>query len=172
MVPRPLTGEPLALDLVNTEWVERGEPRDLFDEPGGLAQWLAGHGLPGEPAQVQAPLRQARATLRELLERPGSTAEQALNDVLARGHLRYAVRDGSAVSVSDVDPAWLPAWTAAAAYLDLLRARPERIRRCAHPACVLYFYDTSRNGTRRWCSMEGCGSRSKAARHYRRSRPA
>ena len=36
--------------------------------------------------------------------------------------------------------------------------------------CVLYFYDTSRNGTRRWCSMQGCGGRAKASRHYARTR--
>ncbi|MEK8104393.1 CGNR zinc finger domain-containing protein [Micromonospora sp. M12] len=40
------------------------------------------------------------------------------------------------------------------------------------PACVLHFYDTSRNGTRRWCSMDGCGGRAKAARHYQRHRAA
>ncbi|WP_244166242.1 CGNR zinc finger domain-containing protein [Micromonospora saelicesensis] len=32
------------------------------------------------------------------------------------------------------------------------------------------FYDTSRNGTRRWCSMDGCGARAKAARHCQRQR--
>ncbi len=34
--------------------------------------------------------------------------------------------------------------------------------------CGSLFYDTSRNGTRRWCSMEGCGSRVKMRRHYAR----
>ena len=29
-------------------------------------------------------------------------------------------------------------------------------------------YDTSRNHSRRWCSMESCGNRAKAKRHYRR----
>ena len=170
MVRRPLTGEPLALDLVNTRWIERGEPRDIFDEPGALERWLTEHGLPGRAEQVEAPLREARAALRALLERPGPVAEGRLNDVLARGRVRHAVRDGSVHERPDVEAAWLPAWASAVAYLDLLRTHPDRIRRCAHPACVLYFYDTSRNGTRRWCSMDGCGSRSKAARHYERTR--
>lgn len=34
--------------------------------------------------------------------------------------------------------------------------------------CGSLFYDTSRNGARRWCSMEGCGSRVKMRRHYAR----
>ena len=42
------------------------------------------------------------------------------------------------------------------------------IRRCENPACVLHFYDTSKNHRRRWCSMEICGNRMKAAAHYRR----
>jgi len=40
--------------------------------------------------------------------------------------------------------------------------------RCQNPACVLWFFDTTRNGTRRWCSMAVCGNRAKARRHYDR----
>jgi predicted RNA-binding Zn ribbon-like protein len=42
-----------------------------------------------------------------------------------------------------------------------------RVRSCA--GCSLQFIDRSRPGTRRWCSMERCGNRSKTAR-YRHSR--
>ncbi|HEX7127885.1 MAG TPA: ABATE domain-containing protein [Thermodesulfobacteriota bacterium] len=45
-----------------------------------------------------------------------------------------------------------------------------RVRRCGHPACVLYFLDTSRTGRRRWCSMAVCGNRMKAAAFARRAR--
>ncbi len=55
-------------------------------------------------------------------------------------------------------------------YLDLPRAAPDRIRICAHDACVPHFFDTSRNGTRRWYSMATCGNRAKASRHYARTR--
>jgi predicted RNA-binding Zn ribbon-like protein len=44
------------------------------------------------------------------------------------------------------------------------------VRRCENPACVLHFYDTSKNHRRRWCSMEICGNRMKVAAHYRRHR--
>lgn len=175
VLPRPLTGEPLALDLVNTQWVDRGGSHDLFDEPGGTRVWLAGHRLQ-PPAgatgsrQVEAALRTARAALRAVLEQAGAGIEDELNAVLARGAVRRYVRDRSVDEQVEVEEHWLPAWRAAASYLELLDDHPERIRRCAHPSCVLYFYDTSRNGTRRWCSMEGCGSRAKASRHYARSR--
>jgi predicted RNA-binding Zn ribbon-like protein len=44
------------------------------------------------------------------------------------------------------------------------------VRKCENPQCILYFYDTSKNHARRWCSMGLCGNRSKVAAHYRRSR--
>jgi len=68
------------------------------------------------------------------------------------------------------DPAWRPAVMAAANLLELLAQAPDRICRCQNPGCVLWFFDTTRNGTRRWCSMEVCGNRAKARRHYNRVR--
>ncbi len=61
----------------------------------------------------------------------------------------------------------------AEAAADLLcQADLRRIRRCAHPACVLYFLDQTKNGTRRWCDMRTCGNRANAAAYYRRRRDA
>ena len=45
-----------------------------------------------------------------------------------------------------------------------------RLRTCAHPDCVLRFYDDSKNGTRRWCTMSSCGNRAKAAAFLERKR--
>ena len=44
----------------------------------------------------------------------------------------------------------------------------ELVKRCAHPACGTFFYDTSKNHTRRWCSSADCGNRMRVAAHYRR----
>jgi predicted RNA-binding Zn ribbon-like protein len=44
------------------------------------------------------------------------------------------------------------------------------IRKCANPGCGLFFYDDSRTGRRRWCSMAVCGNRAKVAAHYRREK--
>ena len=46
------------------------------------------------------------------------------------------------------------------------------VKRCANPACRAFFYDTSKNHTRRWCSTTGCGNRMRVAAHYRRSHTA
>ena len=37
---RPLTGEPLALDLINTVWMRRGVPCDALATVADLADWL------------------------------------------------------------------------------------------------------------------------------------
>jgi predicted RNA-binding Zn ribbon-like protein len=39
------------------------------------------------------------------------------------------------------------------------------IRQCQADACGGFFLDQSRAKPRRWCSMDGCGNREKAARH-------
>jgi len=44
-----------------------------------------------------------------------------------------------------------------------------RVGKCADDrGCGYLFFDTSRNHSRRWCSMESCGNRAKAQRHYQR----
>jgi predicted RNA-binding Zn ribbon-like protein len=48
---------------------------------------------------------------------------------------------------------------------------PALVRRCGGPDCVLFFYDTSKNHSRRWCSMDACGGRAKAGAYYRRRHP-
>ncbi len=51
---------------------------------------------------------------------------------------------------------------AAHAYLAV-RARGEwpRLKVCASPDCRWAFLDTTRNRSRRWCDMAGCGNRAK-----------
>jgi predicted RNA-binding Zn ribbon-like protein len=44
------------------------------------------------------------------------------------------------------------------------------VKKCQGPRCILFFYDTTRNHGRRWCSMTACGNRAKVAAHYKRSR--
>ncbi|GGP81833.1 CGNR zinc finger domain-containing protein [Streptomyces sindenensis] len=195
--PRPLTGEPLAIDLLNTRWIDGGGRHDLLDTVSGLAIWLdsppvrehltLGTSLTSSAAlSPEAPLTADRATLDRLLtaraaldalaatavhRNPATPEDSArLNEVLAHGRIRCTLGPGGLPeSVVEVDePSWLPAWYAAENWLRLVADRPDRIRHCANDACVLHFHDTSKNGTRRWCSMAGCGNRAKAQRHYAR----
>jgi predicted RNA-binding Zn ribbon-like protein len=173
---RPLTGEPLAVDLANTLWRSLDGEHDLLETEAGLCEWLAERDLsvrPTEkmdPEKVRAALVHTRSVLREVFEgEPG--AEERLNAILARGLVirsleRGLVRQRPVLT----DEAWELAWLAADDYLRLRESGADSIRQCEHPSCVLYFYDTT--GRRRWCSMAGCGNRAKAQRHYARQRPA
>jgi predicted RNA-binding Zn ribbon-like protein len=166
--PRPLTGEPLALDLVNTVWVSDGVRRDLLARPDGVALWLRVAGHPDAPRDAD-PLRAAREAIRAVAADHGDAA--ALNAVLAHGRLVERLgADGPERALEVDDERWRVPWLAAQNLLELLRAGPDRIRRCANHRCVLHFYDASRAGRRQWCSMAACGNRAKARRHYERTR--
>ena len=67
-----------------------------------------------------------------------------------------------------------PLWPVARTAADLLTSgRLDRVRECpGADGCGWLFYDTSKNGSRRWCSMEGCGNVAKARRLYARRRAA
>ena len=45
-----------------------------------------------------------------------------------------------------------------------------RLRHCSNDKCLWLFFDDSKNGSRRWCSMQACGNRAKAHRHYLKSK--
>ena len=45
-----------------------------------------------------------------------------------------------------------------------------RLRHCSNDKCLWLFLDDSKNGSRRWCSMQSCGNRAKAHRHYLRTK--
>lgn len=172
--PRPLRNEPLALDLLNTEWVEDGERRDLLAMDRGLRTWLraARHArAPADDGALSA-LVEARSAIRAVVDRSRDrSARQELNAVLARGRLLERLAPAGPDRLLEVDDErWRVPWLAAQNLLDLLREDPDRIRRCGNPGCVLYFYDASPNGRRQWCSMAVCGNRMKARRHYARTR--
>ena len=167
--PRPLLGEPLPIDLLNTTWVDGGEVHDLLLDEAGARIFLDGHGFDA-PADAPArrALRETRETLRTLLADPGSpTARHGVNAVLARGGQRPLLGPGGVEVEVDAAASWRVPWVCAAAMVTLLETRVDRIRRCSNPDCVLWFLDTSRPGTRRWCSMASCGNRAKAIRHGR-----
>ena len=64
-------------------------------------------------------------------------------------------------------------WPVVRSAADLLTSeRLARVRECpgADGNCGWLFVDTTKNARRRWCSMEACGNRAKARRHYQRVR--
>ena len=163
MDARPLTGEPLALDLLNTEWIDGGERHDLLAQPGGVAAW--GHPRRRSGGAGHRARRDPRGT-----GRPSWTMSTRCWRV-ARSPSASG-RTGPERIIRVDEERWRLPWLAAQNLVELLRAHPDRIRQCANHECVLWFYDHSRSGQRQWCSMASCGNRAKARRHYARTRSA
>jgi predicted RNA-binding Zn ribbon-like protein len=100
-----------------------------------------------------------------------------LNRLLEKYPCRMAVqRGGKDLSLGLMfeprvpEDAWAPIVAAAA---DLLSGVPkDRVRKCQSPTCTVHFYDTSKKGARRWCSMSLCGNKVKVAAYRQRNRSA
>ncbi|MCV7065376.1 CGNR zinc finger domain-containing protein [Mycolicibacterium farcinogenes] len=169
--PRPHVGEPLALDLLNTRWASPDGPQDLLADTAGLRIWLLANDL-ADRCAADEKTRVALASARDAILRTlQDGAAESLNDVLEHGRIRRMLTEsGPAEAVEVAQPEWLAGWLAAADLLRLLAEAPDRIKQCAHPNCILWFHDTSKNGARRWHSMATCGNRAKAARHYAATR--
>lgn len=113
---------------------------------------------------------------RELPARDLETLNRVLSEALA--HLRIAAQATPLTPftwrfepVAPVATATAPLWPIARSAADLL-VSPElaRVTQCDGSNCTWLFLDQSRTRNRRWCSMESCGNRAKARRHYHRSK--
>jgi predicted RNA-binding Zn ribbon-like protein len=172
-------GGRLAIDLLNTVSARDGAPVDLLEHAEDLPEWAEVVGVPyaGElglrSTEAVAELRGFREVLREALRRwregqaPSPALIGRLNLELARDprHVMLRLQDGGLATdmVSTGDPLdRLFADLAASLAMMLSRDDRSRYRPCANEACPFTFYDDSKPGTRRWCSMELCGGRAKA----------
>ena len=174
-----LVGGDIALDLANTV----NGPRDgALDEeflrtPADLAAWAVHAGVVDAPPPVDdVVLAQARelrgavyAVFRAIAE--GREPDPGALAALAEQHAAAVARSGLVPAGAHFALAWDGdvIGPLAAAAVDLLRHGPlERLKLC--DACPWLFLDTSRNHSRRWCSMNECGSRLKMRRYRERRR--
>jgi predicted RNA-binding Zn ribbon-like protein len=190
-------GGSTALDFVNTlDWRLRERPVELLKTFPDLLRWGRSAGVlgPGEARRLRrwsladprtagralaraAEVREAIAALfqamvggRDLPPGPLARLEAACRAAGGARSLR-AGDGGAAWAWRDASPEPdRPAWAAA---LDAARiltsAERALLRQCGDAECGWFFLDTSRNRTRRWCSMLACGNRNKARRFYRRA---
>jgi predicted RNA-binding Zn ribbon-like protein len=138
------------------------------------------------PEQVQAALAQA-ITLRETIYAVFAAIAQHREvpvEALDRLHSFYS----QAISHGRLQPEgdsfqliWtlesldfqLPLWPVAASAVELLlNGERQRMKQCPidGEGCGWLFYDTSKNNSRRWCSMRTCGMQSKDRRRGKRLR--
>jgi len=187
-------GNQLALDFLNTRPVQNGAPVELLPDVDALLRWFRAAGLLSS-RQIAVLQREwgnssrARRTLavmwelREKLRKEllawegGSQVQRATIDELNRLMAEHPMLSrltlkGSAPMVQQWFAARQPedllaplAHRAAALFAEVDR---KRVRKCGQ--CVLHFHDTSKKGTRRWCSMQVCGNRLKVASYVARQR--
>ena len=191
-IPFEFVGGNPSLDLVNTRMhrLANGGPDDLLETPEALRAWLEAAGLLSseEVAQLDPELtlfsaRRLRGALEGLYY---ALARGKLDSTdIARGvDFLNALLEGSREKVrlerngqgfgqvrrfealGPFDPT-LKLARAAADFLQGLE--PGRLKQCQGQGCDLLFYDETRNLSRRWCSMEGCGNRDKQARYRQRA---
>jgi len=187
-----LLGGAPCLDFANTVDWRRGEPRELLNSAHNLADWAEqAEVVTGAEAQE---LREAAAQdpgRAEALHRRAVALREAVYRVFkahADGdspsdsdlkHLNRELNDAlSHMSLAEEGPGFTlrfhaapekTIWSVAYSAMRLLTGdRLGRVKECGDPRCGWLFLDTSRNNTRRWCSMSDCGNRNKARTHYRR----
>jgi predicted RNA-binding Zn ribbon-like protein len=193
-----LAGERLCLDLANTLDPRHGpEATDFLTEYADLVAWALHAGAIGagdakrllreadrHPAEAQAAFDSAQS-LREVVYRAfaaiaagrrapaGDLRALELANLDALSHAGLGAAPGGYAWSWRDDPLELerPLWPVARSAVDLLTTGDlGRLRQCPGAGdCGWLFYDTSRNRSRRWCSMESCGNRAKGRRHYRRT---
>jgi len=107
-------------------------------------------------------------------KRPHPTAWVApINEILrlTEGHDELVLQDGHwklQFVARESGLEWLLAAIARSAAELIAEGANAPVRRCANLDCGLFFYDDSRTGRRRWCSMSVCGNRHKVAAFLRR----
>lgn len=193
--PFLFVGNHLCLDFINTQMIVRGNLTDLLREFGDLMTWLvqakvvdADQGKvaimrwsAAEKKRVFDAAIALRKALRNMAEDlaarkaiPNSTLT-AINQVLSQcpgyRQLAYVNRRVESRFHSDAGESSRLLTPLAEAASDLLcSGNLSLVKKCRSNACILYFYDTTKNHTRNWCSMQLCGNRMKVAAHYRKKR--
>jgi predicted RNA-binding Zn ribbon-like protein len=168
----------LLVAFLNTRDFE--DPVDLIGTAEELERWIrdsgAGVGAPRVDAAGHARVLALRESLRVLLRvnNGGEASESELAPLreaaTQAGRLQASVATDGAVRIEPAGggvEAFEARLLLAIARLQELGAWP-RLKACPAGDCQWAFFDTSRNRSRTWCSMEVCGNRSKTRRYRSR----
>lgn len=187
-------GNELVLDFLNTRPVPKDEPVELLPDFVSFLRWFQAAELLsskeaanlksefGESSRAAKTLQVALALREELRKvviawEQGASVPRAmigrLNDLMFAYPMKTKLEAGSVGLTKELwfdasQPENLLAPLAYGAAILFAEADRTRVRKCGQ--CVLHFHDTSKKGTRRWCSMRFCGNRLKVAAYAARQR--
>jgi predicted RNA-binding Zn ribbon-like protein len=187
-------GNHLALNFLNTKPILDTGPTEFLPNAKAFQRWLVAAGLVAS-ARAKSTMRRWYDTskaarfvkeLREFRERvrsavlkiesgslPAPSFIEEVNQLLTKYPRRsILVREGGSLvrkypfEPDEPEAFWaLIAEAVASLLADIDHAR---MRKCE--SCVVHFLDTSKKGSRRWCSMNICGNKVKVANYQRRQR--
>ncbi|MBC7797247.1 MAG: CGNR zinc finger domain-containing protein [Pyrinomonadaceae bacterium] len=188
-----VVGNNLSLDFINTKIVMNGEPKDLLTDFQDFVSWSFKLDLlneaqarklfvnPVEDKKSFTEIIGFRENLRDLIEnlsrgeKTQTRQIKEINKILATnsGHAEISKTDEGfekKLRLNFDEPLKLLLPIAESAADLLCFGNLDYLRKCEGETCILYFYDTTKNHKRRWCSMSGCGNRAKAAAFYQRKK--
>jgi predicted RNA-binding Zn ribbon-like protein len=179
----------LALDLVNTEMIVRGKKHDILSSPEALSRWWREaiahrteykHIAVEEPAinwtselldEVKKVRQMLRALCTQLVEEQVVASEnlEKLNFLLSLGYQSLQqTEQGTIILIHQAHNPQkenLLLFIALSASQLLANGERQRLHKCKNERCILFFYDTTKSGTRQWCSLE-CLNRQRSLKHY------
>lgn len=193
--PFLFVGNHPCLDFINTQMIVRGNPTDLLGGCEDLVAWLVQAHMVDKAHAVAVMTQWGHEDQEQLFEQ-GVMFRRTLRDMAARIVARKSIAGSAIASINHIlsrCPGYpqlvykkggytrrfqsqaaqkdgLLAPLAEAASDLLCSGKWSLVKKCGNPACILYFYDTTKNHTRNWCSMQLCGNRKKVAAHYQRKR--
>jgi len=192
-------GDSTALDFVNSIAKPRSTEFEWLSSGVDVLDWLAKAGLLSDEdmSVLQHPkhctaldlaaeeIRVFREDFREFVSAAIENADFAvdhqmvakLNRLMRRGKQSFRLVPNESTDktlelkvthVIESADDLLPRIAAACAEF-ITKADLKHVRQCGGSGCTLLFHDVSKNHKRRWCSMEVCGNRAKAAAYRKRS---
>jgi predicted RNA-binding Zn ribbon-like protein len=196
-----LLGDRVCLDFANTiEGPRSPRPEEFLRSYSDLVRWgrhadilseavagqllLESARMPSEAATVFERALALRGSITKIFRAIAAGAAPEESDLrrLQSEYLRALEQVRLAPADDHFDWDWAenehafdrPLWAIARSAVEVLTTDNfARVKECpGADDCGWLFYDTSKNGSRRWCSMEGCGSRLKMRRQYAKRKGA
>lgn len=173
------------LNLVNTTYTSEKKTVDILDDHLTAQAWLNENGFfHKEEQRIEKEMIEDLKSLREQCKQAledltndgklSSTSLQRLNQQVKNvqvGLTIQPVNEKTTLLTEGITPKdHLLYKIVESIFHTIETVAVTRIRNCEHQECQLYFVDTSKSGKRRWCSMEICGNRQKAAEFYARKK--